>query len=118
VAAKNQNFEAYKGDTRNISVSVEDDDGAAVDLTGATIKWAAANTPTSVAVISKQTGGSGISITDASGGVFVITLQPADTASLRARTYYHEAQVTDAGGVISTVLTGKMKLFEDLIASP
>lgn len=117
MAARNQNFQMHKGDTRTVTVAVVDDDDIAVDLTGATVKWAVANTPTSATLISKQTGGLGISVTDAVGGVFVITILPADTSSLRARTYYHEAQVTDGSGVVSTVLTGKLKLIEDLIAS-
>lgn len=117
MTARNQNFEMHKGDTRTVTVTVTDDDDQAVNLTGATVKWAVANTPTSATLISKQTGGSGISITNATGGVFVITLVPADTSSLSARTYYHEAQVTDAAGVVSTVLIGKLKLIEDLIAS-
>lgn len=101
VTAKNQNFEMYAGDTKNIEVTI-----AGVNLTGASVKWALKRTVYEAdAVISKDTTG-GISITNASGGVFVIALAPGDTTSLSGD-YYHEAEITDSASNVSTVFTGK-----------
>lgn len=94
----NQNFTMVSGDSKNITVSMLD----GVPLDGATVKWALKQSST---VVSKTTS-SGITI---AGSTFTIRLNSADTASLIGK-YYHEAEVTDMFGNVSTVMTGNITI--------
>jgi hypothetical protein len=105
MAAKNQNFEMYIGDTHILEITVTMDD----TLAGATAKWEMANNNT--VLVTKQSG-SGIATTGEK--VFEVTINPADTQSMKAGTYRHAAEVTDAAGRVSTVATGKMTLLDAL----
>lgn len=102
MTAKNQNFEMYAGDTKTVTVTV-----SGVDLTGASVKWAAKKSIYNVEPdIYKETA-DGLMI--AASDSFVIALAPEDTAAL-VGSYYHEAEVTDAAGNVSTVMTGTVKI--------
>lgn len=62
---------------------LDKDNGIVADLTGATIKCLIKASPRDAdadALITKQTGGSGITITSASGGTCETVLLPTDTA--------------------------------------
>jgi hypothetical protein len=109
-----QNFEIHAGDSRDIVVTVTDSQGAAVDLTGAAVAWQLARSAGSAAAVVSKSLGAGIAITDGPNGVFTVTLDPADTESLTGL-YYHEAEVTDAAGNRSTVLTGVATVIPTLI---
>ena len=121
---ENQDVAIHSGDSHTITVTV--DDGAtppaAVDISGYTIWWWASRLSSSgkfatTATLQKDNaGGGGIAITDAANGKFQITLAPADTASLTGE-FYHEAQVRDGTGNISTVLTGKLTIARDLVTA-
>jgi hypothetical protein len=110
-------FTLYQGDTRRIVVTVQDAAGQPVGLVGVAAKWQAAPgtadrfSPT--AVITKEIG-AGIEITDGVAGELTISLAPEDTAGLTG-TYYHELQITDASGDITTVLTGTMTVRRSLV---
>src|SRR3990167_4295716 len=88
-----QNFIMVAGDTKTLVVTVEDAEGTAVSITGATIKWRCARSYGKTASITKATGGSGIAITDGAGGEFTVTLNASDTVSLVGN-FYHEAEIT------------------------
>lgn len=104
MTVKNQNFEMYAGDTKNIEITI-----SSVNLAGASVKWAAKKTIyDAVPALYKDTAG-GITITDAAAGKFTIALAPADTADLSGK-YYHEAEVTDQSGNVSTVTTGTITI--------
>lgn len=107
---KNQDFEMYAGDTKKINVTATEN-GSPMDLTGATIKWGIVKN--SVKVVSKDLT-NGISITNPLGGNFTITLNPADTSTINGN-YYHEAEVTDSVGNISTIMTGVIKILKSEI---
>jgi hypothetical protein len=111
---KVQNFEIHAGDSRDIVVTVVDSQGGVVDLTGATIAWHLAQSARAAAPAVAKSLGAGIAITDGANGVFTISLDPADTAALSGL-YYHEAEVTDAAGHRSTVLTGVATVVPTLI---
>lgn len=110
-----QNFSIFSGDDEDILVSVVDDAGAAVALTGATITWRLADTRGGTVELTKiNDSTNGVTITDAAGGTFTIHIASADTTDL-AGVYYHEAQVEDAQGNKTTVLTGYAEILEDII---
>ena len=112
--AETADFYMTAGDTKTIGINViEKDDGSATNITGATIAWKVAQSQRGTVLISKSTADD-ISITSGTGGTFTITLEAADTASLRGD-YYHECQITFASGEIATVLKGKMSISPGLI---
>lgn len=100
------------GNSRIIRCTVQQDDTSAYDLTGASITWQlfamAGGTFTGAALVTKSVG-SGITITNAVGGIFEVTLAPDDTEGLSG-TYYHEAEATMPGNVVHTVFQGTVTL--------
>lgn len=117
--ALDANSPFMSGDSRIIECMVKQADESAFDITGATIKWqmfaiSGSGGFTGSAIITKQTGGQGIAITNAEGGVFQITLDPEDTGEL-AGTYYHESELTTSGGNVHTVFTGTIAIKADAI---
>lgn len=92
----------YRGDDRVFTMTATIN-GAPLNITGATIKWTARRTPEEAAVISKQTGGSGVAITDGPNGVFTVTIASADTTGfLVDESLIWDAEIT-IGGAKRTV---------------
>ena len=98
-------FVKIAGDSEIIEVTVVDETGAAVDLTGASGKYviktdvrAASNV-----LLLTSTGGA-ISILS---NTFTITIAPANTVGL-AGEYYHEAEITTADARVFNAFTGKI----------
>jgi hypothetical protein len=112
-------FTMYVGDSFVLSVSVVDEAGEPVDITGTTVRWQMAHKVKDILpLVSKTTeGAGGILISDGPGGVFEVTIDPEDTEGFKAKSYYHEAEVDDAG-VVSTVMTGTGTLLPTLIRPP
>lgn len=88
--------------------TVTDQDNAAVDLTGASVQWSIRESLDHTPAIEKSTT-SGISITNAAGGVFQVTLNAADSVDLaianETTAYYMEAVITDSSNKIYTITT-------------
>lgn len=108
-----QNFEWTSGDDLPFEIEVTDQNDVAEDLTGASITWAMARRPTSSILLTK-TVGSGITITDAVNGLFLVKLDAADGENFRGD-YYHEAEVVFASGDKRTVARGTISVPVDLI---
>lgn len=104
MAAVDQNFEMYAGDSKEINVQVTDS-GNAKNIVGATIVWAMMNSPDNQNYIVKKSTDGGILITDGENGRFRISLDPADTEEVTGG-FYHEAELTDSFGNVSTILVG------------
>lgn len=102
-----QSFGLQQGQDVQLPITVVDSSGAAVDLTGASARFAMARDESSTPVIdsaaSPQTAS--IAITDASGGVLTVTLKDTDLDGL-AGDYYYECKVTDSGGNESITTRG------------
>jgi hypothetical protein len=112
------NFTARAGDTTPVYVTILDETtGSVMNLLGVTARWAASPgiprrfSPT--AVITKETG-AGIEITNAAQGILRIDLDPADTQDL-AGDFYHELQITDSSGGVSTPLSGLLTITRQLV---
>lgn len=115
--ATNQDIEHWKGDDAQIRITVLDQDDNPVDLTDATARWwmtsrlSPASTGAASIYIQKSTADGGIIITENSGTfTLTIELQPEDTENLTPGKYYHETEVVDSAGEISTVTVGKFIL--------
>lgn len=96
-------MQMHQGNDHRLRVTVVDDAGLPKQLEGAAIEWRLARSLTGP-VVAVKTLGAGIE-TDAAPGVFIVRLDPADTAELTPGNYYHEALVTDASGDRVTVLS-------------
>lgn len=102
-----QNFSMISGDTKRLEVTIQDADGAEVDVTGAAVTYVIADSAVRVA----KTTDDGITI---DGAVVTVTLDPADTAEL-AGVYAHEMQITDPSGNVGTVMIGEVSIAKDII---
>lgn len=104
-----QNFDMIAGDTLNLNVTVYDENGVNKDIANSTIKWVLYDEATDTAVLTKTTS-SDIAITNGLYGQFTVPLSPANTVSVAPGVYYHEAEVTDSSGNVSTVLIGHVTI--------
>lgn len=119
MATTHQDVEMYSGDTRTLNFTVTEADGVtAIDLSGiSAIKWQCSKKLSSgfasVATLSKALG-TGVTVTDALAGKLQVALSPIDTYALSGR-FYHELELTDGGGNVSTVAVGTLTILKDLI---
>ena len=95
--------------TQNNDITVRftarDSTGNPVNITDFTILWEVKKSYLSAALITKSTGGHGITITNTTGGNFTVALAAADTKTLEPGSYLHQATLTDTFGN-SVSLTG------------
>jgi hypothetical protein len=110
-----QNFSMTAGDTQMIQVTITTTDGSVVDLTGMTVTWGLARSPRMTALVTKGLG-TGITVPNAPNGIAEIMLDPADTIDLVGR-YYHELEIIDRFGEVSTVMTGHISIKPTLVAA-
>lgn len=109
VAKEGQNFTMYAGNSETLEITATDrNTKLAIPLSGATIKWVMKKGLNGDLVIEKTTD-SGVTITDANNGIFTVSLNPLDTDG-KPGGYYHEAQVTDSQGNVSTVSVGSANI--------
>ncbi|OPJ63674.1 hypothetical protein [Clostridium chromiireducens] len=102
----------YSGDSRNLVISVTDENNNAINLNSATIKWVLIDNKDS-AILSKEVG-NGIKITNPTSGQFTISVLAQDTKNLEGN-YKHMARVTTSSGESSIVLTGSINIMKSLI---
>jgi hypothetical protein len=108
------------GDDRTLRFTATEADGTtALDLTGCSLKWELFawasgpkyGVPEATAIVTKTTGGGGITVTDPAGGILEVNVLAADTGSLVPTDqgnamHWHELQMTDTDGKILTVASG------------
>lgn len=104
-----QNFEMFAGDTRQITISVTDEDGAALPLTGYDAIWVVYKQTTKELILSKVLG-SGIMIPTPANGQIIIDLLPEDTEDITPGKYLHECEISTSSTDVSTVTTGIIKI--------
>lgn len=112
------NITLTRGDSRTLSITVLDSDGSAADLTGASIWWTAKrdiNDADADAIISK-TVGSGITVTNAAGGLATVTIAPDDwtDAEDSDKHYVWDLQVKSDTGTVTTVASGRIIITPDV----
>src|SRR5258708_30210141 len=111
VAAVNQDFVTYRGDTVVPIFAVVDANGVAVDISGATqISWTCRLNLDGLALITKTKTGGGVTfVNTGTDGKFQVTVGPGDTQPLSGF-YIHAAVITDGAGNVSTAEVGRMQL--------
>jgi len=100
----NQNFTVYAGDTAQVSIGVTQS-GAAASLSSTSIVWVLEEEVGSGSLV-KLTTDDYISV---SGSIVILGISPSHTQNLNGK-YYHEVEVTDTSGNISTVTTGTVTI--------
>jgi hypothetical protein len=115
-----QDITHYLGDSLAIQLGpVLDADGGFADLAGATARWwmAKSVTATGTDIYVQKSGGNGLVLDGNTAGewIVMITLDPSDTEDLKAGKFYHECEVVDSSGNVSTVTVGKFTLLPTLI---
>lgn len=111
-----QNVSLPQGDTLTILFNVSNPDGAATDLTGATIRWwMGATPPTSNVHVMKDNQATGGVATTGTAGQFAVSISEADTLTVSPGTYYHEAEVRLTDGTVATVASGQFTITATLI---
>ena len=87
----------YKGKTQRLEHEAKDANGNVIDLTGLTgtdILWRLAESKGGINVLEKSIG-SGITITNAAGGLFEVFIETTDSNSLEAdKVYYWETYLS------------------------
>jgi len=112
MTAENQNFKMWQQDHKKLKFTVEDTD----NLFGSTVTWKMAKEVEDDYLIKKRTPNSGDEEVEIDGNVFYVNLMPQDTKN-RQGLYYHEAEIIDVEGRISTVAVGEMRIMPVLIRS-
>lgn len=115
MTAENQNFSLTAGDTfepvfptTEVKYNPETKqlEEKPVDFTGCTVKWGLRSSKYATESIVVKTLMDGITIL---GDSLLIKLAPADTANL-AGTQYHECEITDQLGHVSTIFRGQVDI--------
>ncbi len=107
------NFDMVSGDTKDLVVSVLDENDAVVPITGATATFVMSKTEFSP-ILFTYTVGSGIVITDGAGGILTVTIAAVDTEPLIGQHYY-EIELVDASLKISTIALGRITIRKNQI---
>lgn len=105
-----------RGDTERYTIPIVDENDAVVDITSGVIRFTVKvrkTDPDTWALIQKSTG-AGITHTDPTNGIAVVTVQPADTRNIQADgDLYWDAQL-EAGGDVVTIDSGTFTLSTDI----
>lgn len=112
---RSQPLEMFRGDAAGWRFPVTLD-GAAVDVTGASVRFTAKRLPTDAdgSAVITRTVGSGVTLTDPTNGVITVVLDPDDTDALEVPvTLLWDLQVT-SGGLPRTVAHGTLAIAADI----
>ena len=97
VTAENQNFTMYQGDTKYIDFPIDE-----VNLVGSSFKWVLKSSVSDNDNIVVKTDASGVTVQD---NIIRVKVDPIDTENEKG-TLYHELELTDSLGNVSTIATG------------
>jgi len=108
----------YAANDVELDMSLFDEEGGPLNLTGSTVRWALASAydPTVALVVKSSAGMGGILITNAVQGTVILILDGEDTADFGGQPYVHEAAVINASGAETTVLTGAVTIYKTAIS--
>lgn len=104
----------YRGNTAKWDATITLG-GAPVDLAGVTGIWFTARKSLDSAPFISKAIGTGVTVTNAAGGLARITLSPADTASLPSRQVPLEYDLEyESGGEVHTLARGRLIVEPDI----
>jgi hypothetical protein len=110
---KNMNFTHIKGDTFDLVAFSIKINNVVLDLTGATIKMQLKKNSNDVVPSLSLTsvGSAGITITNATGGLFKINQQ---IINIEVFNYVYDIQLTLASGVVKTYVSGTFSITPEI----
>jgi len=106
----------FKGDHRTFLLTVKDQNGVVVDITGATIIFSLKADPTNATALVEKisTDINEIEITNPTQGEAEIYLIPADTSDLEPGIYFYDVELTTTSGKVYTLVKGELNLLQDV----
>lgn len=112
----NQNIELYRGDSRTFKVTVKDENGNAVDITGASIKFSVKERIGDASYVFQKTSAqsSEITITDAANGEYEVYIVPANTQNLDIVSYQYDSELIVATGEVYTIVRGEFTVLAEI----
>lgn len=111
VAVVKQDLTISSGDSESFAVPVTTSAGGLADLRGAAVTWIAARWATQEIVITKTP--TLLHNFPTATDQVLVELDPADTAALDDENLYHELEIVDLAGKVSTVLIGSLVVRRD-----
>jgi hypothetical protein len=115
------NLIAKRGDDETFAITITGTDGGPFDLTDCEVQFTAKRRldPDEDAVIVK-TLDDGIEVTNPSGGLATLSISSGDTSGLPPHRIglYYDIQITDADGLITTPIEGRLTVRPDVTAGP
>ena len=100
----------FQGDHETIAFEITDASGDPIDLTGVGITWALATTSRADDPTLEATRDAGITVIDPAAGRFDVELDSNETATLGPQSYYHEVELIDDNGDVTTVFSGYLSV--------
>jgi len=110
-----EEIEIPSGDDFIMRATAKDKQGVIVDITGVTINWNMRERDVTGAIILSKVTPTEINIVDAAAGRFNVNIDAVDTAALLLKYYFHEGQITDGSGNITTSFQGMIQLIQDSV---
>lgn len=98
-----------RGDTETLVVTIQDDNGSAINITGRTYRAQVRSSQDSTTIKASFT----CTVTSGASGQVTCVLSATDSATLPSGQYYWDLE-ENASGVVSTILAGNVTVFADV----
>jgi hypothetical protein len=98
-----------RGDTETLVATIQDNNGAAINITGRTYRAQIRSSQDSTTIKASFT----CTVTGGSSGQVTCVLASADSATLTAGNYFWDLE-ENASGVVSTILAGNVTVLADV----
>ena len=109
------NLTIYQGATFSRLIRLKDDDGDAIDLSGATARMHIRTTlPATTTLIELNEANGRALVTDAAAGEITLLISATDTALLTFDTAVYDLEIQYLSGVVDRVLYGKVSLSKEV----
>ncbi len=104
-----------RGDSRNPKITILDGDGAAIDVSAATIKFTVRLAADDTLAFQKTSTAGEIVVSGASDNIATVTITAADTAAMTVgrKNYNWDLEVTLASGHVITPVSGPLTIQQD-----
>ena len=113
------NITVYRGDTIDLDLTITTgSNSSAADLAGATLyftlKEQVSMTDAQATLKKESPAASGITITDAAGGLATVNIPTGDSYYFKTGPYYYGVQLKDATANVFTIVTGLFNVLADV----
>ncbi len=105
-------LDVFRRDDKTYNLAFTDADGAAIDLTGATIFFTVKTNETDIdddALIKVEQS----SHSNATGGLTTISVTNSQT-DIAPGSFFYDFQYVTSGGIVTTVLSGRYNILQDI----